>query len=78
VEGVLAQIWCEVLRLESVGVEDDFFDLGGHSLLATRVASRLCKALSVDLAVDAVFNYPRLCDLARKLEELSEFDTWLI
>ena len=45
VETVIARIWADLLTLERVGAEDDFFDLGGHSLLATRVVGRLRREL---------------------------------
>jgi amino acid adenylation domain-containing protein len=40
-ERALAEIWCTVLGVERVGIDDDFFALGGHSLLLTQVAARL-------------------------------------
>jgi amino acid adenylation domain-containing protein len=57
-EGLLAQIWSEVLRLKRVGVEDHFFnDLGGHSLLATQVVSRVREALEIDLPLRLLFEH---------------------
>ena len=41
VEEALAQIWCELLGLDSVGVTDDFFEIGGQSILAVRVIARI-------------------------------------
>ena len=49
IEELVAQVWREVLKVERVGVYDNFFDLGGHSLLATRVVARLRTNFSIDL-----------------------------
>ena len=49
IERILAEIWGEVLRLERVGVEDDFFALGGHSLSATKILARLRDLFQIDV-----------------------------
>jgi hypothetical protein len=69
-ETALAGIWQEVLGQARVGAHDRFFDLGGQSLLATRVTARVRDAFAVELPLAAVFAQPRLCDLARHVEEL--------
>ena len=43
-EKVLAEIWRNVLKLKSVGIEDNFFDIGGHSLLAVRIITKISKS----------------------------------
>jgi amino acid adenylation domain-containing protein len=68
-EEVLAGVWCDVLGLEGVGAEDNFFDIGGHSLKAVQVASRLSDLLRVELPVRAVFEAPTVRSLAGVVEQ---------
>jgi amino acid adenylation domain-containing protein len=63
-EAALVKIWQEVLGLEQVGVEDNFFDLGGHSLLATQVISRVREALDAELPLRVFFETPTIASLA--------------
>jgi natural product biosynthesis luciferase-like monooxygenase protein len=63
-ETVIAGIWCEVLKLPDVGVQDNFFDLGGHSLLAVQVHTRLKRALQRDLSITDLFRFPTVRGLA--------------
>jgi len=67
-ETSLAEIWAEVLRLERVGIHDNFFQIGGHSLLATQVISRVRERLGLDLPLRSVFESPTVSALAQSLE----------
>jgi amino acid adenylation domain-containing protein len=59
-ERALATVWAEVLGVDQVGRDDDFFALGGHSLKATQVVSRVHKRLGLDLSLRDVFGHPTL------------------
>jgi len=66
-EELLAAIWGEVLRVDQVGVHDNFFDLGGHSLTAIQVVSRIRQAFGVEVALRSVFERPTVAALAQLL-----------
>ncbi|HEX2079486.1 MAG TPA: phosphopantetheine-binding protein, partial [Longimicrobium sp.] len=67
-EARIAAIWAEVLGLESVGAEDNFFDLGGHSLLLTRLQGRLVAELGHPVPLVDLFHHPTVRSLARALQ----------
>ncbi|MFK8329978.1 non-ribosomal peptide synthetase [Pseudomonas sp. BJa5] len=69
-EQTLATIWAEVLKAGRVGVRDNFFELGGHSLLATQIASRVQKALQLNVPLRAMFECSTVEELANYVEGL--------
>jgi amino acid adenylation domain-containing protein len=71
-EELLASIWAEILGIESVRRDDDFFALGGHSLLATQLMSRVLYIFQVELPVRALFECPTLTELANRIEGAQE------
>ncbi|MEE2035414.1 non-ribosomal peptide synthetase, partial [Rhodococcus chondri] len=68
VEEAVASVFAEVLGVERVGVDDDFFDLGGNSLVATQVAARLGAALDTTVPVRELFESPTVGALASRLD----------
>ena len=69
IEQVLAQIWCDVIGVKSIGPKDNFFDLGGHSVLVIQILSRVRTAFGVELLLRDVFDAPTVIELARVIEE---------
>ncbi len=67
VEEALAAIWSEVLDVERVGADDNFFDLGGHSLLATQLVSRVRDRFKVEVPLQMLFRAPSLAEFATSL-----------
>jgi acyl-coenzyme A synthetase/AMP-(fatty) acid ligase/acyl carrier protein len=65
----LAEIWAEVLDLDSVGVYDNFFDLGGHSLAATRVVARVYQRFQLEIPLQALFESPTVAEMAAVINE---------
>ena len=76
-ELMLQDAWREVLKIDQVGINDNFFDLGGHSLLLLRVLARLNKAVDRQLRIVDLFQYSTIESLSRHLAEGSA-DTTLV
>jgi aryl carrier-like protein len=65
----IAQVWQEVLRVESVGMHDNFFDLGGHSLLMMQVQGKLRRLLEREVTIVDLFRHPTVAALSRHLRD---------
>ena len=69
----IAEIWQGLLKIDYVGVHDNFFDLGGHSLLATRLIAQLRNAFPIEFTMADLFERPTvhsLCPCSRQRLEL--------
>ena len=64
VQKSLAQIWARVLKVERVGIEDDFFHLGGHSLLLMQVLAQVNAEFGVEIPLRTFFERPTVAALA--------------
>jgi amino acid adenylation domain-containing protein len=69
IERALCSVWAEILGIERVGIDDDFFDLGGHSLLAARLISRIVQSFHVELPLKALFDAPTVGTMAIEIIE---------
>jgi amino acid adenylation domain-containing protein len=67
IEELITGIWSQALKIEQVGINDNFFDLGGHSLLLVKVHARLCRELEKQLPLMRLFQYPTIRTLAEFL-----------
>jgi amino acid adenylation domain-containing protein len=67
-EQAIANIWQELLKVDQVGVYDNFFEIGGHSLLAMRVVSSIRKQLQVELTIKSLFLFPTIEGLAKHIQ----------
>jgi acyl-CoA synthetase (AMP-forming)/AMP-acid ligase II/acyl carrier protein len=76
-ERTLARIWTEMLRVERLGVEDNFFDLGGDSVRAAQVVSRVQQAFGIKLSLLTLFEIPTVAGMAAVLErkQIEEADS---
>jgi amino acid adenylation domain-containing protein len=66
-EEIVAGIWANILRVERVGRDDNFFALGGHSLLATQVISRARDVFGIELPLRVLFDSPTPAGMAAEL-----------
>ncbi|MEO8191048.1 MAG: amino acid adenylation domain-containing protein [Acidobacteriota bacterium] len=70
----VVKTWLEVLKLERIGADDNFFDLGGHSLLLTQVVSRLRKVFNREVPIRWLFEVPTVSGLAERIDAAERDD----
>jgi amino acid adenylation domain-containing protein len=66
-EEILRGIWRELLQVENIHRDDNFFDLGGHSLVLVRLRSKLLEIFHQEFAITELFRYPTISSLAARL-----------
>jgi acyl carrier protein len=68
VEEVLAEIWQQVLRVDEIGIDDNFFDLGGNSLSATKLMALLSERFQVEVSLRKLFLTPTIRGFAEVVD----------
>ena len=71
-EEELTTIWCEVLRVPKVAIDQNFFEIGGNSFAAIQVHQRLCSRVATACSVTDLFRYPTVTGLAEYLSQTSQ------
>ena len=71
----ITEIWSEILKVDNIGVNDNFFDIGGHSLLMIRLQSELEKETNKKFEVVDLFRYPTIALLSEFIKEESNNNT---
>lgn len=74
-EKTISETWKELLGVDRVGVQDNFFDLGGNSLNIVMMEHKLKEALNIDIPVVTLFTYPTISSLTKYLEEEKNRET---
>jgi amino acid adenylation domain-containing protein len=69
-EQMVAEIWSDLLALDTIGNQDNFFSLGGHSMLAAQMIARVRKALQIELSLVSLFEAPTVADFAAKIDAM--------
>ncbi|MFI3157992.1 MAG: amino acid adenylation domain-containing protein [Methylococcaceae bacterium] len=76
IERKLVDIWQDLLSLENIGIQDNFFDLGGHSLLAVKIVADINKLFEANLPLGAIYQYPTIEELGIILSSDNRKTSW--
>jgi acyl carrier protein len=71
-ERELAAIWCEVLTMDRIGIEDAYTDLGGDSFLASLIFTMIQERFATSLPLSILVTSPTIAELAAKLDAFAE------
>ncbi len=74
VEKELAKIWFDLLRVEKIGINDNFFNIGGHSLKATTLVAKIHKEMNVEVPFAEIFSKPTIKALAEYINNAEKDD----
>ena len=76
-EQQIAKVWQDVLKLEKVGIYDNFFEVGGNSLLLIQVSGKLKEIIKIELQIVDLLKYPTIYYLSQHIkgESLSKNDS---
>ncbi|GGX48642.1 hypothetical protein GCM10007385_15830 [Tateyamaria omphalii] len=69
IERTLAGFWQSLLGIETIGVDDSFFDLGGHSLIAVRLFAMVKKTYRVEFPISVLFESPTIASISERIAE---------
>jgi acyl carrier protein len=72
VETVMAEIWKEVLGVEQVSINDNFFHLGGHSLLMMQIVARIRQQFNLEVSLRTLFEQPTIAGVAADIARIQQ------
>jgi len=69
IENIISGVWTQILAVEQVGIDDNFFGLGGDSLLLAQVHAKICDLLDLNIPIVDLFEYPNIRALSDYLQK---------
>jgi len=69
-EQALVTLWQQLIGVEPIGIDDDFFEVGGHSLMAMKLIAQIQDTLHVEVPLPALFQRPTICEMAAFIDLL--------